>query len=310
MTGKQPLVVILGATATGKTQLGIAIAQELNGEIIGADSRQVYRFMNIGTAKPTAEERESVVHHLVDYLDPVDHLSLAQYQEAAYAAIGDIQSRRKLPLLVGGTGQYITAVVEGWSIPQVEPNLALREELEAVAATEGNQALHARLQVLDPEYAEKIHPNNVRRVIRALEVCLTTGDTMTNLQRKQPPPYVTLTIGLQMEREKLYARADQRLDMMIKSGLVEEVRGLIDMGYARDLPAMSAVGYVEVLRHLYDDEPLDEVITVAKNNTHDFIRKQEIWFRGHDHGILWHNVDYADSDTIVQEVKTWREELD
>ncbi|MCA9896449.1 MAG: tRNA (adenosine(37)-N6)-dimethylallyltransferase MiaA, partial [Anaerolineae bacterium] len=233
--------------------------------------------------------------------------SLAQYQEAAYAAIGDIQSRRKLPLLVGGTGQYITAVVEGWSIPQVEPNLALREELEAVAATEGNQALHARLQVLDPEYAEKIHPNNVRRVIRALEVCLTTGDTMTNLQRKQPPPYVTLTIGLQMEREKLYARADQRLDMMIKSGFVEEVRGLIDMGYARDLPAMSAVGYVEVLRHLYDDEPLDEVITVAKNNTHDFIRKQEIWFRGHDHGILWHNVDYADSDTIVQEVKTWRE---
>ncbi|MCB9459587.1 MAG: tRNA (adenosine(37)-N6)-dimethylallyltransferase MiaA [Anaerolineaceae bacterium] len=310
MTGKQPLVVILGATATGKTQLGIAIAQQLNGEIIGADSRQVYRFMNIGTAKPTAEERESVMHHLVDYLDPVDHLSLAQYQEAAYAAIGDIQSRRKLPLLVGGTGQYITAVVEGWSIPQVEPNLALREELEAVAATEGNQVLHARLQVLDPEYAEKIHPNNVRRVIRALEVCLTTGDTMTNLQRKQPPPYVMLTIGLQMDREKLYARADQRLDMMIKSGLVEEVRGLIDMGYARDLPAMSAVGYVEVLRHLYDDEPLDEVITVAKNNTHDFIRKQEIWFRGHDHGILWHNVDYADSDTIVQEVKTWREELD
>lgn len=309
LVGNKPLVVILGATATGKTQLGIAIAQALNGEIVGADSRQVYQHMDIGTAKPTTAEREAAVHHLVDYIDPEDHLSLATYQQTAYATIEAIQVRGKLPLLVGGTGQYVTAIVEGWSIPKVAPNLALREELEAVAAQEGNLALHGRLQALDPAYAEKIHPNNVRRVVRALEVCLTTGDTVTNLQQKQPPPYEILTIGLHMEREKLYAQADHRLDMMVEAGFVEEVRGLLAMGYDRHLPAMSAVGYAEVLRHICGDEPLEQVLTEAKHNTHDFIRKQEIWFRGHDHGILWHNVDYANSDTIVQMVKNWREEL-
>ncbi|QPC81419.1 tRNA (adenosine(37)-N6)-dimethylallyltransferase MiaA [Phototrophicus methaneseepsis] len=307
-TEKRPLVIILGATATGKTHLAIEIAQALNGEVVGADSRQIYRYMDIGTAKPTPEERAAAPHHLVDYVEPDDHISLAQYQASAYAAIDNIHQRGKLPLLVGGTGQYITAVAEGWSIPEVPPNWPLRDELEHYAAQEGADALHARLTAHDPVYAAKIHPNNIRRVVRALEICLTTGDTVTNLQRKQPPPYRMYTIGLQMDRENLYARADHRFDMMMKAGFLDEVQALLNRGYERHLPAFSAVGYAELLALLCDNANLEEMIAQAKNNTHDFIRRQEIWFRGHDHGILWHNTDQNKTQSIVQSVARWYEE--
>lgn len=309
MTGKQPpLLIILGPTAIGKTGLAIEIASELNGEIIGADSRQIYKYMDIGTAKPTSIQRERVVHHLIDFIEPDEDFTLAQYQEQAYAAIDNVIERGKLPLLVGGTGQYITAVEEGWSIPRVPPNFELREELNAEAELIGVEAFHAKLTEIDAEAADKIHPNNVRRVVRALEVYLETGTPISVLQRKTPPPYRIRVLGLKMEREPLYERADLRVDQMIRDGFVAEVQALLNKGYNRNLPSMSALGYREMATHLLDGIPLVEAIQLTKNSTHDFIRRQEVWFRGHDNGILWHNKSELDTIQLIDDLAQWMQE--
>ena len=310
LTGKlPPLLIILGATAVGKTSHAIELAIHLNGEIIGADSRQIYQYMDIGTAKPTAQQQQEVVHHLIDVVAPDENLTLAQYQQLAYQAIDSVLERSHLPMLVGGTGQYLTAVEEGWSIPEVPPNDKLREELEAEAEKVGYEAFHQKLVTVDPLAAEKIHPNNVRRVVRALEVFMETGTPISVLQQKQPPPYRIRTIGLRMEREALYAQADQRVDMMIAEGFVTEVQSLLAKGYSPALPSMSALGYREIVSHLQGAITLDEAITLTKNSTHDFIRRQEIWFRGHDNGILWHNVSEIDTKTILKDIENWLQEL-
>lgn len=309
LTGKNPpLLIILGPTAIGKTGMAIKIAQELNGEIIGADSRQVYRHMDIGTAKPTIEQRKQAVHHLVDFHEPDADFTLAEYQEMAYGAIDKVIAESKLPLLVGGTGQYLTAVEEGWSIPRVPPNYELREELEAEAQAIGNEAFHAKLIAVDPEAAQNIHPNNVRRVIRAFEVYLESGTPISVLQRKKPPPYRIRVIGLKMEREPLYERADLRVDMMMQEGFLDEVRRLLNMGYNRHLASMSALGYRELAAHILDDLPLEEAIQLIKFSTHDFIRRQEVWFRGHDNGILWHNIHELDATQLIEEIADWMQE--
>lgn len=309
LTGKQsPLLIILGPTAIGKTGLAIKIAQQLNGEIIGADSRQIYHHMDIGTAKPTPEQRQMAVHHLVGFHEPDADFTLAQYQERAYATIDKVISEEKLPMLVGGTGQYLTAVEEGWSIPRVPPNYTLRTELESEALAIGNEAFHAKLIAVDPEAAQNIHPNNVRRVVRALEVYLETGTPISILQKKKAPPYDIRVIGLKMEREALYQQADLRVDMMIAEGFLEEVRNLLDKGYSHNLPSMSALGYRELASHLLDDLALDEAVQLIKFSTHAFIRRQEIWFRGHDNGILWHNIDELDSSQLLAEIANWMQE--
>lgn len=301
----RPLIVIAGATATGKTRLGIQLAQALNSEIISADSRQIYRYMDIGTAKATTEEQSQVTHHLIDVVNPDETLTLAQYQDQAYGTIDSLHRQGKIPLLVGGTGQYITAIVEGWSIPRIPPNRELREELEEFARINGAEALHKRLTEHDPAYAARTHPNNIRRVVRALEVCLESGESMTELQRSQPPPYRMHIIGLMMPRDDLYRRADERVNRMIEKGFLEEVKDLLTMGYSRDLPAMSGVGYRELTAHLLDDLPLAEAIQQTKFRTHDFIRRQDVWFRGHDPGIIWHNSIDIDTETIIMTVRNW-----
>lgn len=306
LTGNE-LVVILGATAVGKTGLAIQMAQALGGEIVGADSRQIYRQMDIGTAKPTPEQRAAAVHHLIDIVNPDDDLSLAQYQNRAFKAIEDIQQRGKLPLLVGGTGQYITAVLEGWSIPEVPPNLALRAELEAFAAEQGVQALYGRLLSLDPTAEQFVEPRNLRRIVRALEVCIATGKPFSEQRRKNPPSFRVLTYGLTMERERLYERADQRVDDMMEVGFLDEVRTLLASGYNRKLPSMSGLGYAQLAAHLLDGFPLDEAVQKTKFATHQFIRRQYTWFRGHDHTILWHNVEEATPDTLIRQVSVWLE---
>ena len=309
LTGKLPLLLIIqGPTAIGKTELAIEIARELNGEIIGADSRQIYQYMDIGTARPTIEERKQAVHHLVDFLKPDDDFTLAQYQELAYQAIDDVIARGKLALLVGGTGQYITAVEEGWSIPRVPPNEVLRQELYDEVERVGVDAFHAKLAHVDAEAASNIHPNNVRRVVRALEVYQETGTPISVLQRKKPPPYHIRSIGLKMEREPLYGRADLRVDKMMEAGFLEEVRTLLDMGYNRELPSMSALGYREIASHLLDEVALDEAIQLMKFSTHNFIRRQEVWFRGHDNGILWHNIETINRKQLIDEIAIWMQE--
>lgn len=301
----KPLLAIWGATATGKTTLGIHLAQNLNGEIISADSRQIYRQMDIGTAKPTPEEQAQATHHLIDIVDPDYSLSLAEYQALAYAHIHKLHERSKLPLLVGGTGQYVSAVVEGWSIPRVPPNPQLRAELEAEAEAHGYAAFHARLASVDPEAAANIHPHNVRRVIRALEVYLETGTPISVLQRKRPPPYRILLLGLAMPREANFARADARVDAMLARGFLDEVQTLLAQGYSRDLPAMSGLGYQELTAHLLDGWPLEAAVQKTKVNTHAFIRRQDVWFRGHEHGTIWQDATQPDHDAIAASVAQW-----
>ena len=300
-----PLIIIIGPTGVGKTDLAIALAQRLNGEIIGADSRQIYRYMDIGTAKPTPEQQALAPHHLVGFVEPDYNLSLAEYQDLAYQSIDNLQRQGKLPLLVGGSGQYITAVEEGWSIPRVAPDYQLRAQLEAFVEANSAAALHKRLQQADPVSAERIHPNNVRRVIRALEVHMLTGQAISALQEKRAPPYRILVLGLRMDREQLYPRVDERVDNMIASGFVAEVQTLLDMGYNRHLPSLSGLGYLELAEHLLDGTPLDETIQRTKFSTHEFIRQQDVWFRGHDNGILWHNVEDIEVDTLAQSLSDW-----
>jgi len=273
------LIALVGPTAVGKTALAVELAGRLGGEIVSADSRQIYRHMEIGTAKPTSAERAAAPHHLIDIRDPDEPFSLADFQELAYAAIDAIVARGRAPLLVGGTGQYLAAALEGWSIPRVPPQPELRAALEREAAELGAAALHARLAAVDPAAAAQIQPANMRRVIRALEVHAVTGRPISEQQRRAPPPYRVRTIWLVRPREELYARADARVEVMLAAGLVDEVAGLLARGYGWELPAMSSLGYIQ-LRPLFEGRAsLAACVERLKFDTHAFIRRQEAWFR-------------------------------
>jgi len=292
MSERDLMVALVGPTGVGKTALAIRLAEALAAEgvyveVVSADSRQIYRGMDIGTAKPSPAEQACVPHHLIDLLDPDERFSLAEYQERAYAAIDAIHARAHLPLLVGGTGQYVRAVVEGWRIPRVPPDEALRARLYAQAEEEGEKALYERLLALDPDAEELIDPRNVRRVVRALEVCYKTGRPFSEQRGKAPPPYEIVQIGLAMEREALYARVDARVDAMIEAGLVEEVRTLHAQGYGWDLPAMSSLGYRQLRAYLAGETTLEEAAAEIKIETHRFIRHQYNWFRPNDPDIHW-----------------------
>lgn len=282
-----PLVAIVGPTAVGKTTLAVRLAQAVGGEIVSADSRQVYRGMEIGTAKVTPSERARVPHHLLDILDPDQSLSLARFQALAYAAIDDILARGRVPFLVGGTGQYVMAVVEGWQVPHVPPDEELRAGLYRQAQEEGPAALHARLRALDPVAAGRIDPRNVRRVVRALEVCLSTGRPISAQQKKSPPPYHVLMIGLTLPRAELYRRVDRRVEEMIEAGLEAEVRRLVAAGYSFDLPSMSGVGYGQFAPRLAGEADLEEVVRQIKRATRRLVRHQFNWFRHDNPDIHW-----------------------
>jgi tRNA dimethylallyltransferase len=299
------LVVLLGPTASGKTALSVDLAHSLNGEIVSADSRQIYRYMDIGTAKPGPAERAAVPHHLIDIVTPDQPFTLAEYQREAYRAINGVHTAGHLPLLVGGTGQYITAVVEGWGIPEVPPNPSLRRELEDFAAEHGATALHARLREADPAAADRIDFRNVRRVVRALEVFLEAGMPISVLQQKQPPPYRILQIGLTLPRERLYARADARIDRMLDAGLQAEVRALLDAGYTWEHPAMSGLGYAQWRPVFEDGAPVEQAAAAIRHDTRAYIRRQYTWFKGHDSGIRWVDVDAAGLDGVPALIRAW-----
>ncbi len=274
-----PLLAIVGPTAVGKTGVSIALARSLDGEIVSADSRQIYRGMDIGTAKPTAGEQAAIQHHLIDVADPDQDFSLAGYQDLAYAAIKAITERGRLPILVGGTGQYLAAVLQGWQIPRVAPQPELRARLEHEAATNGAIALHARLAQVDPIAAAGIMASNVRRVIRALEVFESTGRPISEQQTMHPPPYQIHTLWLTFPPAELYVRIDARVDTMMQAGLLEEVAGLIKRGYSWELPAMSSLGYREFQPFFAGECTLEEAVQRLKFNTHAFARRQPAWFR-------------------------------
>jgi len=272
------LVVIAGPTAVGKTAAAIAVAQRFGGEIISADSRQIYRGMDIGTAKPTPEEQAAAPHHLLDIRDPDQDFSLADYATAARATIANIQARGRVPILAGGTPLYINAIVEGWRMPGVPPDPALRAALEAEAARDGLATLETRLAAVDPVAAARA-AGNLRRVVRALEVYELTGTPMSILEGKEPPAYPILRMVLTLDRPALHARADARVDRMLAAGLVAEVQALLDRGYDPALPAMSGIGYAEIVAHLRGDLDLPGAAALIRTNTHRYIRHQETWLR-------------------------------
>ena len=285
-----PLIAIVGPTATGKSALAIYLAQVCDGEIVSADSCQVYRYMDIGTAKPTLEERSMVPHHLVDVVDPDQAFSLALYQELAYQAIDDIHQRGRLAILVGGSGLYIHSIVNGYRIPQVTPDYELRHNLEKRARLEGGDILFRELEKIDLVAAQHINPKNIRRVIRAIEVFHLTGQPFSKLQKNELPPFDILTIGLTAERTELYRRIDNRVDNMIKQGLVAEVSGLRERGYSFELPSMSSVGYRQIGDFLRGETTLAEAAQQIKYQTHRFARHQYAWFRPKDASIKWFDI--------------------
>jgi len=286
----KPLIAIVGPTAVGKSKLALALARKFNGEIINADSRQIYRYMDIGTAKPSLEDRNLIPHHLIDIVNPDEQFSLALYQKLASEAVNLIWQRDKIPFLVGGTGLYIWAFLEGWSVPEVPPDPEFRRRKEAEARSKGKEALFKELEKVDPEQAKKIDPRNVRRVIRALEVYQATGIPFSQLQRRNPPPFSTLIIGLTTAREELYRRIDARVEKMIEQGLIEETKRLVEKGYGFELPSMSGIGYKEIGLFLQGKLSLPEAIQRIKFETHRFARHQYAWFRLNDSRIHWLDV--------------------
>ncbi|NOT03213.1 MAG: tRNA (adenosine(37)-N6)-dimethylallyltransferase MiaA [Anaerolineales bacterium] len=305
MPSKLPLILIIGPTAVGKTELAIQLAERLNGEIISADSRLFYRGMDIGTAKPSREDLARVPHYLIDIVNPDETLSLAVFQEKAKEIIADIHARGKLPFLVGGTGQYIRAVTQGWTPPEVVADKRMRDELERMNQEKGSDWLHARLRILDADAAEKIDARNVRRTIRALEVILTTGRKFSEQRGQVESPYQLIMVGLTRPRPELYQRVDERIDLMFANGLIDEVKGLLKKGYPPTLPSMSALGYrecVSVVKGLLTEE---QVKVEMRRVTRIFVRRQANWFKESDPSIMWFRV----KDGVIEETEKYIRQL-
>jgi tRNA dimethylallyltransferase len=298
---KSILILIVGPTAVGKTELAIQLAERLNGEIVSADSRLFYRGMDIGTAKPSRKEQARVPHHLIDIADPNEVLSLAVFQQKAREAIADIHTRNKIPFLVGGTGQYIRAVTEGWNPPEVKPDERLRSELEKLKEENDVDWLHERLENLDPLAAEKIDPRNYRRTIRALEVILTTGRRFSEQRGQSESPYHLIAIGLTRPRAELYERVDQRIDAMFASGFLNEVKSLLAKGYSPSLPTMSAIGYRQCVRVIKGDLNEEQAKAEIRRATRVFVRRQANWFKESDPNIEWFRVE----ERVVDEVESY-----
>ncbi len=305
--GESPVRVLalVGPTATGKTALAIGLAQHLGGEVVNADSRQVFRYMDIGTAKPTPAERAAVPHHVLDLVEPDEPFTLADYLDRARAAVSDIAARGRLPIVVGGTGLYVRALARGFDVPRVPPDEALRAELETLAAAGGPPALLARLRRSDPAAAAAVDPRNPRRLMRAIEVAEAASRTVTDdaglSTHNRAPRYDTCLIGLTAERALLHARADRRVDAMVMAGFPDEMAALYGRGYRPDLPALSALGYRELGEYVRGLRPLDDAVQATRWATHRFIRRQLTWFR-REQDLHW--LDITDGDLAARALAT------
>ncbi|WP_217585533.1 tRNA (adenosine(37)-N6)-dimethylallyltransferase MiaA [Lentibacillus saliphilus] len=301
---KKKLVAIVGPTAVGKTDLSIEVAKRFNGEIISGDAMQVYKGMDIGTAKATIEEREGIPHHMLDIKQPDEPFSVADFQSHVYACIEDIIARNKLPILVGGSGLYVQAVIHHYQFAEHKRNEAFTQKLETFAEANGVEALYEKLVVIDPEHARTIHPNNYRRVIRALDIYESTGLTMTEYQQAQVnnQPYDAYLIGLEMDRASLYDRINQRVDKMVATGLIQEVEYLYNMGYEHE-QAMKAIGYKELIPYLKGEIGLTEAIEHLKQNSRRFAKRQYTWFKN-KMDVTWYAVSEQNKSRVWKTIFT------
>lgn len=307
---KKPLVMIGGPTACGKTAMSIALAKRINGEVISGDSMQIYRYMDIGTAKVTEEEKQGIPHYLVDELNPDEEYNVMIFQQKAKAYMNEIWAKGKIPIIVGGTGFYMNALLYDTDFTETENDTSFREECYKQAQSEGAEVLFERLKKIDPEYAQTIHANNVKRVARALEYHFLTGEKFSQHnaeQKEKESPYQAAVIILTMEREKLYQRINHRVDLMMEQGLLAEVKGLLEKGYSPDLVSMQGLGYKEFIPYFRGECSLDDAVEQLKKGTRHFAKRQLTWFRRQIDG-LWVDLSKMDMDFVMTDVLEYLKE--
>ena len=298
-----PLIIVAGPTASGKTALSIELAKRLGGEIVSADSMQIYKYMDIGTAKPTKAEMQGIPHHMIDFLEPSVNFSAADYCSLASKSISDIFNRGKIPILVGGTGLYIDSLVNGVDFGEFASNPEIRSELEELAKNKGADAVHALLSEIDPETAEKYHPNNLRRVIRAIEFYRMTGQTISShAKEEKKSPYNYIYFCIDWDREALYERINRRVDIMIEQGLADEVSSLLKAGFDRNCTAMQGIGYKEFFAYFDGLKTLEDTIEEIKMNSRRYAKRQLTWFR-RNKNIDWLSASNHIADDAVEIIK-------
>jgi len=305
---KQTVIAVIGPTAVGKTALSIQLAKTLNGEVISGDAMQIYKGMDIGTAKVKAEERQGIPHHMIDIKNPDESFSVADFKAYVQTYINEIEGRSRIPIIAGGSGLYIQATLFDYQFPKQQRDPLITERFENIVKTQGAEPLYQRLQHIDPEQAEKIHPNNYRRVIRALEIYETTGFTMSEYQSQQSrtPVYDAILIGLNMDRQILYEQINKRVDLMIQDGLLQEVKGLYDQGY-NDAQSMKAIGYKEMIPYIEGKQTLDECIELLKRNSRRYAKRQLTWFRNKLDDVKWYPIH---PDTAKQQFSIITKEIE
>jgi len=301
---QKPVIFIVGPTASGKTNLSIQLATILNTEIISADSRYFYRMMDVGTAKPDSNEMANIKHHLIDIANPDETISVAVFKQKLTEIITKLHQESKIPIVVGGTGQYIHAILHNWEMPELASDQELRKHLENYAGSFGKLKLYEFLQKVDPEAANIIDYRNLRRTVRAIEVMLKTGYRFSEQRRKQASIYNPKIIGIQWDRDVLYQRIDHRIEKMIENGVIEEVRKLLDLGYSSDLPSMSAIGYRELAGYIQGKNTLDEALILMKRNSRTYVRRQANWFKANDPDIMWFEGNELDFRKVVAYIES------
>lgn len=301
---KKPLLIIAGPTAVGKTDTSIILANKLKGEIISADSMQIYRYMDIGTAKPTVDEMKGIPHHLIDVVNPDEEFSVAEFQKLAKDKINELTLNNSLSIVAGGTGLYINSLIYNMDFTESVSNWKLREELQKQADEMGNDYVHNKLKEIDPDAANRIHPNNLKKVIRAIEVYYETGDKIGDFSKDITlnDEYDYFLVGLTRDRAELYERINDRVDIMINQGLIEEVKKLLSLGYSKDLVAFKGLGYKEIIRYLEGEYSLKEAIDILKRDTRRYAKRQLTWFRRYS-DINWYNLsNYSSSENLANDI--------
>ena len=303
---KQKLIVVAGPTASGKTRLAIDIAKSVNGEIVNADSMQIYKYMNIGSAKPTLEEQSEAKHHLIDFLEPDEEFSVANYTELAHKVIAEISSRGKIPIMCGGTGLYINSVVNDITFGEIETDYKLREELNELAKQHGSQYLLDILKEFDPVSAQRLHPGNLRRIVRAIEFYRTTGIPISEHQemtKQKESRYEPLMLCVKWDRDVLYDRINKRVDIMMNDGLLDEVKQLMEMGYTKELNSMKGIGYKEIIDYFEGNMSLEDTVNLIKQSSRRYAKRQLTWFR-RDKRIHWLD---ANEDFLAEGIQLCKE---